>query len=102
MVEVAALKGIPCLDMWRTLGLNINNYTSLTFDGEHPNEAGATRRGEAVASFINSVFGRNHSNKIALFCLPFAASEKSNTRLSRDCHSFQSFTGNIFQNVSRT
>jgi lysophospholipase L1-like esterase len=56
MVEVAALNHIPCLDMWRTLGLNINNYKSFTFDGTHPNEAGAIRRGEAIASFINSVF----------------------------------------------
>jgi lysophospholipase L1-like esterase len=42
--------------MWRTLGLGINNYKTFTFDGTHPNEAGAIRRGEAIASYMNSVF----------------------------------------------
>jgi lysophospholipase L1-like esterase len=56
MLEIAALNHIPCLDMWRTLGLGINNYKTFTFDGTHPNEAGAIRRGEAIASFISSVF----------------------------------------------
>jgi lysophospholipase L1-like esterase len=56
MLEVAALNHVPCLDMWRTLGLNINNYKSFTFDGTHPNKDGAIRRGEAIASFMNSVF----------------------------------------------
>jgi lysophospholipase L1-like esterase len=52
----AVLNHIPCLNMWRTLVLNINNYKSFTIDGTHPNEAGAIRRGEAIASFMNSVF----------------------------------------------
>jgi hypothetical protein len=56
MVEIAALNHIPCLDLWRTLGLNINNYKSFTADGTHPNEAGAIRRGEAIAAFMSSVF----------------------------------------------
>jgi hypothetical protein len=42
--------------MWRTLGLGgINNYKSFTFDGTPPNEAGAVRRGETIAAFMNSV-----------------------------------------------
>ena len=56
MIEMAALNHVPCLDMWRTLGLNINNYKKLTYDGTHPNEDGAIRRGESIAGFINSVF----------------------------------------------
>ena len=56
VVETAALNHIPCLDMWRTLGLGVNNYKLFTYDGTHPNEAGAIRRGEAIAAFINSVF----------------------------------------------
>jgi lysophospholipase L1-like esterase len=56
MVEIAVLNHVPCLDMWRTLGLNINNYKTFTVDGTHPNEAGAIRRGEAIAAFMNAVF----------------------------------------------
>jgi lysophospholipase L1-like esterase len=56
MIDAAALNHIPCLDMWRTLGLGINNYKRFTFDGTHPNEAGAIQRGEAIAAFIRSVF----------------------------------------------
>jgi lysophospholipase L1-like esterase len=56
VVETAALNHTPCLDMWRTLGLGINNYKLFTYDGTHPNEAGAIRRGEAIAAFISSVF----------------------------------------------
>jgi lysophospholipase L1-like esterase len=56
MLETAALNHVPCLDMWRTLGLGINNYKSFTYDGTHPNEAGAIRRGEAIAAFMSSVF----------------------------------------------
>jgi lysophospholipase L1-like esterase len=56
MIEVAVLTHVPCLDMWRTLGLNTNNYKSFTADSLHPNEAGARRRGEAIAAFMNSVF----------------------------------------------
>jgi hypothetical protein len=56
MVEIAALNHVPCLDMLRTLGLNIYNYRTFTSDGTHPNEAGAIRRGEAIAAFMSSVF----------------------------------------------
>lgn len=56
MVDTAALNHIPCLDMWRTLGLGVNNYKRFAYDGTHPNETGAIRRGEAIAAFINSVF----------------------------------------------
>jgi lysophospholipase L1-like esterase len=56
MVEVAASKGVPCLNMWRTLGISAINYKSFTADGTHPNETGARIRGEVIASFINSVF----------------------------------------------
>jgi GDSL-like Lipase/Acylhydrolase family len=56
MIEIAALNHIPCLDMWRTLGVGFHNYKSFTFDGTHPNQAGAIRRGEAIAAFISSVF----------------------------------------------
>jgi GDSL-like Lipase/Acylhydrolase family len=56
VVETAGLNHVPCLDMWRTLGLGINNYKHYTFDGTHPNEVGAIRRGEAIAAFMRSVF----------------------------------------------
>jgi lysophospholipase L1-like esterase len=56
MLEIAALHHIPCLDMWRTLGLNIDNYKTFTFDGTHPNADGARRRGEVIASFIKAAF----------------------------------------------
>ena len=56
MVEVAASKGVPCLDMWRTLGINAVNYKSFTLDGTHPNETGARIRGEVIASFISAAF----------------------------------------------
>jgi lysophospholipase L1-like esterase len=56
MVSVATATGIPCLDMWRTLGVNATNYKNFTFDGTHPNETGARIRGEVIASFINSAF----------------------------------------------
>jgi lysophospholipase L1-like esterase len=56
MVEVAASKGVPCLNMWRMLGISAINYKSFTADGTHPNETGARIRGEVIASFINSVF----------------------------------------------
>ena len=56
MIETAALNHIACLDMWRTLGVGINNYKNFTYDGTHPNEVGAIRRGEAIAAFIASVF----------------------------------------------
>jgi lysophospholipase L1-like esterase len=56
MIETAALNHIPCLDLWRTLGLGIHNYKSFTYDGTHPNAAGAIRRGEAIAAFMSSVF----------------------------------------------
>jgi lysophospholipase L1-like esterase len=56
MVSVAAATGIPCLDMWRTLGINAVNYKGFTFDGTHPNETGARIRGEVIASFISSAF----------------------------------------------
>jgi lysophospholipase L1-like esterase len=56
MLEIAALHHVPCLDMWRTLGLNIDNYKTFTFDGTHPNPDGARRRGEVIAAFIKATF----------------------------------------------
>jgi lysophospholipase L1-like esterase len=56
MVEVANSRGVPCLDMRRTLGIDSANYKNFTFDGTHPNEAGAIIRGEVIASFIKSNF----------------------------------------------
>jgi lysophospholipase L1-like esterase len=56
MVDLAALHHIPCLDMWRNLGINKSNYKTFTFDGTHPTSLGAARRGDVTASFINSVF----------------------------------------------
>ncbi|MET4798974.1 SGNH/GDSL hydrolase family protein [Bradyrhizobium sp. LB11.1] len=57
MIDVARSTGVPCLDMWRTLGINATNYKSFTLDGTHPNETGARIRGEIIASFISSEFG---------------------------------------------
>jgi hypothetical protein len=56
MLKVAQLNHIPCLDMWRNLGVNRTNFKTFTADGTHPNEVGAKRRGAAIASFIGSVF----------------------------------------------
>jgi lysophospholipase L1-like esterase len=56
VVSVATATGVPCLDMWRTLGINATNYKAFTLDGTHPNEAGARIRGEVIASFISSAF----------------------------------------------
>jgi lysophospholipase L1-like esterase len=56
VLEVAALNRVPCLDMWRTLGINATNYKTFTYDGTHPNETGARIRGEVIASFISSAF----------------------------------------------
>jgi lysophospholipase L1-like esterase len=56
MLEIAALHHIPCLDMWRTLGISIDNYKIFTHDGVHPTTEGARQRGEVIASFINATF----------------------------------------------
>jgi lysophospholipase L1-like esterase len=56
MLDIAVLHHVPCLDMWRVLGTNIDNYKTLTFDGTHPNPEGAQRRGEVIASFIKAAF----------------------------------------------
>jgi lysophospholipase L1-like esterase len=56
IVSVATETGVPCLDMWRTLGINATNYKWFTVDGTHPNETEARIRGEVIASFISSVF----------------------------------------------
>jgi lysophospholipase L1-like esterase len=56
MHDIGAVHHVPCLDMWRMLGVNADNYKSLTFDGVHPTPEGARRRGEAVASFIKATF----------------------------------------------
>jgi lysophospholipase L1-like esterase len=56
MISVATATGVPCLNMWRTLGISSNNYKDFTFDGTHPNETGAIIRGEVIASFIRSSF----------------------------------------------
>lgn len=56
MLDIASLHHVPCLDMWRTLGLNIDNYKTFTVDGLHPNEEGARRRGDVIASFIMATF----------------------------------------------
>jgi lysophospholipase L1-like esterase len=56
MIRVAELNHIPCLDMWRNLGVNKTNVVAFTSDGVHPNDLGAIRRGEAIASFMGNVF----------------------------------------------
>lgn len=56
MISVADATGVPCLNMWRTLGINSSNYKDFTFDGTHPNETGAIIRGEVIASFIKANF----------------------------------------------
>jgi lysophospholipase L1-like esterase len=56
MIKISELNHIPCLDMWRLLGINKNNYLTFFPDGTHPNTEGARRRGEMIASFMNSVF----------------------------------------------
>lgn len=56
MVRIAELNHIPCLDMWRTLGVNRQNYKTYLVDGTHPNDLGAEQRGYAIASFMNSIF----------------------------------------------
>ena len=56
MIEIAGVEHVPCLDLWRNLGVNKYNYTTYSFDGTHPNPMGAKRRGDVIASFINAVF----------------------------------------------
>lgn len=56
MLDVAARHHVPCLDLWRTLGVNINNYKTFTFDGTHPTQEGSVRRGEVIASFVKATF----------------------------------------------
>jgi len=54
MIRISELNHIPCLDMSRMLGINKTNYKTFTVDGIHPNDIGATRRAELIASFMNS------------------------------------------------
>jgi GDSL-like Lipase/Acylhydrolase family len=56
MLRVAELHHVPCLDMWRTLGVSKDNYKKFTFDGTHPTDLGALQRGDAIASFMNANF----------------------------------------------
>jgi hypothetical protein len=56
MNRISELNHIPCLDMWRTLGVNKYNEKTFIADGTHPTDFGAVRRGEVIASFMNSVF----------------------------------------------
>jgi lysophospholipase L1-like esterase len=56
MLSIATTRGVPCLDMWRTLGINATNYKNFTLDGTHPNEIGARIRGEVIAAFIETAF----------------------------------------------
>ena len=56
LIDVAERYHIPCLDMWRTLGINIHNYKALTIDGIHPNDEGAVRRADVISSFIRATF----------------------------------------------
>ena len=56
IVSVATAAGVPCLDMWRTLGINATNYKFFNADGTHPNETGARVRGEVIASFLRLAF----------------------------------------------
>lgn len=56
ILKVSEENHIPCLDMWRNLGLNASNYTAFSLDGVHPNQAGAVMRGNLIASFMETVF----------------------------------------------
>ncbi|MCA6106965.1 SGNH/GDSL hydrolase family protein [Bradyrhizobium cenepequi] len=56
MIQIAERHHIPCLDMWRTFGINIHNYKALTFDGTHPNDECAVRRADVIASFVKATF----------------------------------------------
>jgi lysophospholipase L1-like esterase len=56
MTRIAELNHIPCLDLWRNLEVNKTNYKTFTVDGTHPNDLGAMRRGEMIASFMNATF----------------------------------------------
>jgi lysophospholipase L1-like esterase len=56
MIQVATRVHIPCLDMWRTSGINSTNYKAFLLDGTHPSDYGAHVRGDVIASFINATF----------------------------------------------
>src|ERR1700737_3152159 len=56
MVETAALNHIRCLDLWRTLGLNSNNYKSFTFDGTHPKRGQGHQKGRGDRVFYEFGF----------------------------------------------
>ena len=56
MLEIAKLRRVPCLDLFRTLDLTKGNYMDVTFDGTHPNGRGAALRAEAISGFIKASF----------------------------------------------
>jgi len=56
MVQTAEQFHIPCLNLWRSLGVNASNYKSFLADGLHPTDLGAIRRGEVIGSFLTSTF----------------------------------------------
>ena len=81
MLEIANLKGIKCIDMWHTLGINANLFS---FDPKHPNAAGAVLRGEAAAAFVKSNY----------YARSLSTGMRTKQKLN-NFHSFQPLTGNI-------
>jgi lysophospholipase L1-like esterase len=56
LLDAAAVNRVPCLDLWSKMSTNIRNFRTFTHDGTHPTEAGAIRRGEMIAAFVNATF----------------------------------------------
>ena len=58
LMETAGEYKVPCLDMYRTLGINSANrdYFFADDDGTHPNNLGLKRIGDKVASALLSLY----------------------------------------------
>lgn len=55
MKEVCAVYGIPCLDMYKTSGVNEKNIPTLTYDGLHPSDEGFAFLSHKIAKFIETL-----------------------------------------------
>ena len=55
MKEICALYGLPCLDMYRGLGLSEGNMVGWTLDGLHLNELGSGYYGLKIAEWLKGI-----------------------------------------------
>jgi lysophospholipase L1-like esterase len=55
MIEICALYGIPCLDMYRKLGVSELNMVGWTLDGLHLNQLGSEYYGQKLAEWLKGI-----------------------------------------------